>query len=964
MGKPPTLFGFRNKMFNLISTGGYALEISSQHGHGFFSHEDNMLPKQSVVGLCLASVFVLLICVSHRASGQATSATSAAPTKVMAPHLPIAPTITKPKNLAAGTPALRSLVGGPWMTDANFKSSIYLKNAVATDPITVTPIIYLSNGTKYALPAVALEPSGTAIIDINAGLEQQGIASYATLSGYVELQYAWPWDPICAFIRDVDVTHSLIFTYGLQPLAPTPQSQSSSAVQTVEGIWWMRESNVTGFVALTNTSSQQVTANVRVTDDQNAPLGNHPVTVSPNGTKIVNLSELQSVPGSAGGIHITYNAPQDSLLINGGLEDLGNGYSATLRFAPAPSASATPTKTSFGELGLMVGAADPMMAFPAGTTFTPYSILRNVSDSPISVTPTLWWMEGGKARSSQRPQINLLSNQTQTLDVMSMISAAGLISAIRAFNGSVNLILDTQGKQGGLILAAGSVDKSNTYVFEVAPRPIMESASKSISYWSTGNGDDTMVTLWNPADEAQDLVFQVIFSGGHYGLPIHLGPRETRTLNVSQVIESQVPDPEGNIVPAAIHTGSLNIAGSQADNQSILVALDAGIYNVRKATCGPGCYQCNGWVSSSITPNPFFVEVENTAYLTFTDTWNNNSTYDLTNVAQWGGGGNVTASSGGVVTGVNAGTASVGAGDPYEPVFAGIVCGMYSNPCPVGYGVSGSTSGNVGDPTPVVQSVSPSVWNAGATTTVTITGTGFGTAPQLTLSDASIGVQVTSSGDTQIVANITVPASAPNENVTVTVTSTGYNGSGFQSGGGSQPSHGSNTASVKAKTVPCPSSVTIDQITTRSLPDHDQPSWLTGIGILARMKVGPAGTDYTGASLLETVTPTSNSCPSNIQTYTSFPTITTANSGPFIVGSSAVWEGSNFLSMLNDFYDSQRNVVSINVLGLTNVQSCVAKATQTYSCNGSTIGTFALTNTYTAGTLNGQAVTNVNTTKQ
>jgi len=44
-----------------------------------FSHEDNMLPKQSVVGLYLASVFVLLICASSQASGQATSAPPAAP---------------------------------------------------------------------------------------------------------------------------------------------------------------------------------------------------------------------------------------------------------------------------------------------------------------------------------------------------------------------------------------------------------------------------------------------------------------------------------------------------------------------------------------------------------------------------------------------------------------------------------------------------------------------------------------------------------------------------------------------------------------------------------------------------------------------------------------------------------------------------------------------------------------------
>ena len=93
------------------------------------------------------------------------------------------------------------------------------------------------------------------------------------------------------------------------------------------------------------------------------------------------------------------------------------------------------------------------------------------------------------------------------------MAAAGL----KYFNGSVNLVLDTQG-QKGLLTASGSVDQTNTYVFEVPPHAVLPSAGKSLSYWSTGNGDDTMVTLWNPADEEQDLIFRLVFAGGHYDL--------------------------------------------------------------------------------------------------------------------------------------------------------------------------------------------------------------------------------------------------------------------------------------------------------------------------------------------------------------------------------------------------------------------------------------------------------------
>lgn len=111
--------------------------------------------------------------------------------RVPAPHDPIAPKVNKP---TPQRPVPGSIAGGPWIIDANFRSIMYLKNVVETSSITVTPILYLSNGTKYQLSLVQLEPSGIAKVDIGASLESLGIAPNATLSGRVELQYNWPWD--------------------------------------------------------------------------------------------------------------------------------------------------------------------------------------------------------------------------------------------------------------------------------------------------------------------------------------------------------------------------------------------------------------------------------------------------------------------------------------------------------------------------------------------------------------------------------------------------------------------------------------------------------------------------------------------------------------------------------------------------------------------------------------------------
>ncbi len=105
-------------------------------------------------------------------------------------HEPIHARVATSLPLPAGVPG--SMVGGLWMIDSNFKSAVYIKNGVETSEVTVSPVLYVSNGTTYFLPDIVLKPSGTAVLDIGLSLEQLGIAPYATLSGYIELKYNWP----------------------------------------------------------------------------------------------------------------------------------------------------------------------------------------------------------------------------------------------------------------------------------------------------------------------------------------------------------------------------------------------------------------------------------------------------------------------------------------------------------------------------------------------------------------------------------------------------------------------------------------------------------------------------------------------------------------------------------------------------------------------------------------------------
>jgi hypothetical protein len=88
---------------------------------------------------------------------------------VHAPHEPVEPLLAQPKSWHKPAVA-QSLIGGLWMIDPNLKATITITNDLVVSPLTVTPVLWLSNGAKYTLPPVNLPSSGTAIVDINQSL--------------------------------------------------------------------------------------------------------------------------------------------------------------------------------------------------------------------------------------------------------------------------------------------------------------------------------------------------------------------------------------------------------------------------------------------------------------------------------------------------------------------------------------------------------------------------------------------------------------------------------------------------------------------------------------------------------------------------------------------------------------------------------------------------------------------------
>jgi hypothetical protein len=376
----------------------------------------------------------------------------------------------------------------------------------------------------------------------------------------------------------------------------------------------------------------------------------------------------------------------------------------------------------------------------------------------------------------------LSSYQSLNLNTHALLASAGL----SGFNGSVNLVLDLQGRPHSLLMASGSVDRTKTYVFQVIPRAVQKSAARSLSYWSTGNGDDTMITLWNPADEAQDFVFTLFFSHGHYDLPLHLEPRATRTFNVSEIIQNQIADKNGNLIPPSVHEGSARIAGTGGNSQEILVAVDSGTYNVRKATCSYYCQDCDGNVYSYLSLNPYGVAKGGHTQNLLMSQWYDGNTYNVNSGSSWTSGNTSVATvTTGLITGVNVGSAAMSA---YVTANQGGYYCAYNPFCGNDVGQdSGSGNGTVAPSISINKNLwffgsgvsAPSGFTLGATSATLTASGGSGTYTwSITAGGTKAALQGTTSGQnvTSVTINSTSYSTSAND-VTVQLQFTPSGGS-------------------------------------------------------------------------------------------------------------------------------------------------------------------------------------------
>lgn len=701
----------------------------------------------------------------------------------------------------------QGLEGGFWRTDQEFDPILRLKNVLLKQPLTVTPILYLADGTEYDLPTVNLEPAGVAQVNIRYALESApaAIQNHISTYGMAGISYHWSWPAVLATIQNTDEIASLTITSSLRAdIRKTHANPEATAAQVIRGTWWLPTAKADGFLAIANSSLTQKLVAVEFSGHAGNSIAQQTVPLPPHSTSMVQLSSVLGPTfggETAGGIEIHYSGPESGVIAYAGITDETVGFSASLHLYEDHLDPSRPVhQVTLSAPGLLLGKADPAMQFPSGTYFKPYAVLHNLSTQSRQVTLGLTSATtGGTPQDLPIGIVTLAAGQTTQVDLASQLTKFNAIP-----DGYVHLTAAFQGQDGDLHMETGSTDQSGSYVFEVTPTQQVESGSRTVCFWSIEGDNDSMITVWNYRLTAQDLVVTLYYAGGQYRLLIHLEARQAYNLDMLSLVRSRVPDPDGSLIPDNITSGSAVLSGAKGDADKISVAVTASVFNVRNATCGQQCINCNGAAEAVFNPASYAMAVQQSQNAQFQITWNTGNVYINPSGTSWYIQSNsiATINSGGTITGQSPGQTNASAETAPYPVAATVCSEGAAGGCPdanLGGGGPTNVSPTVAIDGPNFVPIAKS-GTIGGVNTIQLTASGDPSGGTYSWSASNSAVVTLTNAST---ATVTVQAqSVGSTYVNVTYTVNGQTGTSSQPVGVQQPA--SLSANPSAESIPCP----------------------------------------------------------------------------------------------------------------------------------------------------------------
>jgi len=504
----------------------------------------------------------------------------------------------RPKHLgpAKWEPSQQQISAAYWTLEPGWNTDIEIRNNVESRELTVTPVINLSSGKEFPLSPVTVAARHVISLDLRSLVESdsqlhEAVGSFGSISFRYQSLHAGNVFAAAMVHREG---------------APIDFHFDASAVGTqlyptagLEGVWWVPAQSSTTYLILSNPSRKVVTGSLAfsmLSKNRRVPL-----RLEPGQTMRIDVREMlgSSSVGMLGGLTIALPNHQSVGAAEIIFDEI-TGLTAIMKLFDRDPDERVATHSLLAPM-MALSQPDRSLALPSGTTLLPRVFLRNASAGPAEVSLSVDWRNASKSGQSVLPQLTLSPGEVRIVDLADQQSAAH--TPADANWGTVKL--SYVGRQADVVAVALSYDKTGRYGLQT---PFSEGLSRLWvgTMWHVDATHNTLITTGNVGTESTTAEVTLFYNQGKgkYRIEKMLAPGKQMWLDVGEIVRNQVPDSDGNVLPADTMNGSYELR--DLDHGTIGQLYEGKL--VIDKTYGHasyGCGSCCGYSNVALDPNPF-----------------------------------------------------------------------------------------------------------------------------------------------------------------------------------------------------------------------------------------------------------------------------------------------------------------------------------------------------------------------
>lgn len=484
-----------------------------------------------------------------------------------------------------------------FIEQGDITSALRLNNNMP-DPTTASVTFFNADGKLFTAPLLTLPPQavqGFRIAELIAN------APGDFHSGSVQVAYHGPAMAVTGQVSVVSESSHVIFE-------SFPTMSMGFASTRLDGIAWIPDAGTRASAALTNTTTDMLTVNIRSASNTQS------LTLNAHQTRVVDLKEFlanrQDVRAAL--IRIEHNGTPGAIIVAGFALNEKTGFSCNLPFidrATAKTARLAGAHVRFGKPGSKEG-------FPAGTRFNAPLLIANAGDQPTEARIFVDYTIAGVAARVEIARLELAPEQVRRVEISSAMARVAVPGPVD----DAGVDIEYSGSPGAVIARLTSVDQSGDLAFDVPIKdPLAEMLRVSGSYpWRLDEGYTTVVHLKNTIDKEVYALVQVRYEGGSYNIErIQIARYQTVAIDIKQLRHGQQKDIRGEVMPQEVQSGQ--VVWFEEEVGSLIGR--AEVTNIQGAvassfSCGGSCPCPPNYYSASITPSSSLGPVGGTAQFT------------------------------------------------------------------------------------------------------------------------------------------------------------------------------------------------------------------------------------------------------------------------------------------------------------------------------------------------------------